>query len=583
MRIRAVMFAILWLCDAPATAAAPDLVLYGTITGADHQHFIAQPFTVPTDATAIIVDFSYDRSAGTVIDLGLLDDQRFRGWSGGNKARFLVGDTRATLSYLSGPVAGRRVTLLLGVPNARTASRADWRAEIRFERGQPSPEPLLRTGPGWYRGDLHTHTGHSDGNCANDAGTRVPCPAYRSIEAAARAGLDFVALTDHNTVSHMGDLLALQPAFTKLLLIPGQEVTTFFGHANVLGPVAVAEFRVGTPQIPDGAAWARAIAPLGGLVSVNHPGLPSGEACMGCGWTMPNTDWRRVAAIEIANGGSMAIAGNRLDTPLSGIPFWEKRLDEGHRLAPIAGSDNHDPGLLSPDARAIGTIVTAVWADALSTADILDGIRRGRVFVDTDAAAGRTLDMVAVTATGAVAMGGTVRVAADTDLPITVTVTRCPGCTLTLIYNGTALAPSPVTDAAITTRLRIDRPGWVRAEIRDPRGRLILVGNAIHLALAGEDDSSKASGARGAALYNEPDNLILMQGSTRPSGSSGRTKDATAKDGGGQNSGGGMGGGGIGGGNVGGYEQANALHDGPTPRRTNDDKLPGGNAPTAGR
>ena len=312
--------------------------------------------------------------------------------------------------------------------------------------------------------------------------TRVPCPAYRSVEAAARIGLDFVALTDHNTVSHMADLLALQPAFTKLLLIPGQEVTTFFGHANVLGPVALAEFRVGTPQMPDGAAWARAIAPLGGLLSVNHPGLPSGEACMGCGWTMPNTDWRGVAAIEIANGGAMAIAGNRLDTPLSGIPFWEKRLSEGHHLAPIAGSDNHDPALLPPDARAIGTIVTAVWADALSTADILDGIRRGRVFVDTDAAAGRTLDMVAVTATGVVAMGGTARVAADTDFAITVTVTRCTGCALTLIHNGTALAPSPVNDAAITTPLRINCPGWVRAEIRDPGGRLILVGNAIHLA-----------------------------------------------------------------------------------------------------
>ena len=79
MRIGAIIVAILWLCGAPAFAAAPDLVLDGTVTAADHQRFIARPFTVPADATAVTVDFSYDRSTGTVIDLGLLDDQRFRG------------------------------------------------------------------------------------------------------------------------------------------------------------------------------------------------------------------------------------------------------------------------------------------------------------------------------------------------------------------------------------------------------------------------------------------------------------------------------------------------------------------------
>ena len=33
-----------------------------------------------------------------------------------------------------------------------------------------------------------------------------------------------------------------------------------------------------------------------GLFSINHPGLPSGEACMGCGWTTPATDDRGLPA-----------------------------------------------------------------------------------------------------------------------------------------------------------------------------------------------------------------------------------------------------------------------------------------------
>jgi hypothetical protein len=45
------------------------------------------------------------------------------------------------------------------------------------------------------------------------------------------------------------------------------------------------------------------------------------------------------------------------------------------------------------------------------------------------------------------------------------------------------LRPRPVADAAVVIPLRIDHPGWVRAEIRDPGGRLVLVGNAIHFAV----------------------------------------------------------------------------------------------------
>ncbi|WP_353218000.1 CehA/McbA family metallohydrolase [Sandarakinorhabdus sp.] len=473
----------------PAIAAEPDLRLGGTITGADHQHFIAKPFAVPAGVTAISVDFTYDRSGGTVIDLGLLDDQRFRGWSGGNKAQFVVGDTVATPSYLAGPVAGRRFTLLMGVPNARPGSRSDWRADISFERaGPPAAAPPaatpLRSGPGWFRGDLHSHSGHSDGTCTSDAGTRVPCPVYRSVEAAARAGLDFLAVTDHNTVSHLSELAGLQPAFSRLLLIPGQEVTTFQGHANVLGVTALAEFRIGTPQMPDGAAWSRAMAKLGGVISVNHPALPSGAACMGCGWTLPGTDWRSITAIEIANGGAMAITGGRLDTPLSGIKYWEKLLSEGHRLAPIAGSDNHDPALAAPDPRAIGSVVTAIWADALSTPAIMAGLRSGRVFVDADAAAGRTLELFALTPAGKIPMGGTARLPTGAELPVEIALTRCTNCTITLIINGTPQPPRTVAgpDTLLAMDAPITRPGWLRAEVRDAVGRLVLVGNAIHLA-----------------------------------------------------------------------------------------------------
>lgn len=79
----------------------------------------------------------------------------------------------------------------------------------------------------------------------------------------------------------------------------------------------------------------RDAARAGALVSINHPGAPSGEICMGCGWTPSSpVNMHLLAAVEAINGGS-ELHG------LNGITFWEKQLDSGYRLTGIGGSDNH--------------------------------------------------------------------------------------------------------------------------------------------------------------------------------------------------------------------------------------------------
>jgi hypothetical protein len=180
------------------------------------------------------------------------------------------------------------------------------------------------------------HDANSDGSCASASGMRVPCPLFRTVEAAARAGLDFIAVTDHNTVSQFGGLRELQPYFDRTLLIPGTEITTFHGHANAIGQQRFLDFRVGTPDVPDIAALERDVARAGAILTINHPNLPSGETCMGCGWTWPVQDYAGITAVEAVNG-SVA------EGPYAGIGFWYARLNEGHRLTGVGGSDNHDP------------------------------------------------------------------------------------------------------------------------------------------------------------------------------------------------------------------------------------------------
>ena len=98
--------------------------------------------------------------------------------------------------------------------------------------------------PAWFRGDLHMHTAHSDGQCPSQTGKMVPCPLFFTADAAARRGLDFIAITDHNASSQYDAMRELQPYFDKVLLIPGREITTFQGHINFLGSTDFIDFRL---------------------------------------------------------------------------------------------------------------------------------------------------------------------------------------------------------------------------------------------------------------------------------------------------------------------------------------------------
>ena len=211
---------------AAADPAKPDLVLRAVVTRADYQTYREVPFTVPAGVTRITVEFSYTtKEQHTTIDIGLFDGERFRGWSGGNKSTFTVSEADATPSYLPGPIRPGLWKLILGIPNIREGVRSEFQAKIYWGRaGQVmlvssfSAVPV-KTESDWYRGDLHLHTGHSDGSCKNQSGREVPCPVFKTVEAAASRGLDFIAITDHNTISHYNSLRELQPYFDRLLLL----------------------------------------------------------------------------------------------------------------------------------------------------------------------------------------------------------------------------------------------------------------------------------------------------------------------------------------------------------------------------
>jgi hypothetical protein len=481
--------AILLMCSSSSlgwTEPEPDLVLRGVITHADNHSYRDVPFTVPADITRLTIDFSYTtRDQHTTIDLGLFDGERFRGWSGGNKATFTISETDATPSYLPGPLRPGTWKLVLGIPNIREKIRCEFRANVYFSRAD-SPVPLSpfsaapsNVATGWYRGDLHMHTGHSDGSCKNQSGKHVPCPLFKTAEAAAARGLDFIAVTDHNTTSQYDAERELQLYFDRLLFLAGREITTFEGHANVFGPTRFIDFRLSGPQVPNVSALLKEVHGLHGLISINHPADPSGEACMGCGWTAPDTDFAHIDAIEAVNGGDT-------DTPLSGIHFWEERLNEGFRLTGIGGSDNHHADLENTPS-SVGHPTTVIFAKQLSQSAILDGIRAGRVFIDVEGSRDRILDFSATLGQMHAYMGERLTAPLGSVIRFSIHAVHAGGAHVEVIEDGHTITslPDPVLtqeDEVKTFEWNGDGSRhWFRVNVRSPEGHLLIVGNPTYL------------------------------------------------------------------------------------------------------
>jgi hypothetical protein len=459
------------------------LTLTGTITHANNQTYVEVPFQVPANTARITVDFSYGREQHTTIDLGLFDPQRFRGWSGGNKASFTLSESDATPSYLPGPLLPGTWRLILGIPNIRQGVTSTYEAHIHLTTNTDATSftaTPLRPGPAWYRGDLHMHDAHSDGSCLSQSGIKTPCPLYRTVEAATNRGLDFIAISDHNTTSHFNDLRELQPYFDKLLLIPAREITTFQGHANVFGPTAFIDFRLTSPTVPDLNHLLDQVESLHGILSINHPTQPTGEACMGCGWSVPNTDYARIPVIE-------AINGSNAESRLSGIPFWQQQLNHGHRITAIGGSDNHNADIQPPTASAIAHPTTVVYASELSETAILDAIRAGHAFIDVEGTKDRIIDLTAQANNTTATIGDTLAAPAGIVIQFTLRMQHLESTHPEILEDGiptTLLPVFPTSQPDQSASFAVTSDGkahWFRVNIRSTEGKLLLVGNPIYL------------------------------------------------------------------------------------------------------
>lgn len=305
----------------------------------------------------------------------------------------------------------------------------------------------------------------------------VPCPLFFNVQTAAARGLDFIAITDHNATSQYDDERELQPYFDRVLLIPGREMTTFYGHFNIFGVPQFIDFRV-TAGGRDYSDVLQDVRAKGGIASISHAEAPGGESCMGCRWEPPAAgDMNLLSAIEVINGG---------EGMFSSAKFWDAQLRDGHRLAAIGGSDSHNATNPPGPRGSIGWPTTAVEADDLSVPAILNGIRAGRTFVDLTASHDKSIDFEAESGAAHARMGGTLHLAAGATIRVRVDAVACTGSTIHLLLDGVETSsPAMVVgsaDFSSVAAVPVDAGShWLRVEVRDSKGVLQLMSSPLYI------------------------------------------------------------------------------------------------------
>jgi hypothetical protein len=188
-------------------------------------------------------------------------------------------------------------------------------------------------------------------------------PPWELAREASRRGLHAVVVSNHNQTfaARFGEILPgwISPvaAGGLPLVIPAQEITTPRFHLVAAGVTRTVDWRLPDLDI------VRAVQAQGGVVIGAHPAGPS--------WKGSDALLAALDGLEVAHPLAHLRAAGRDELTAS---FLRARaVNPG--IAPIGSSDFH---MVAP----LGVCRTYVFAEALTTASVLDGIRAGRTVAE---------------------------------------------------------------------------------------------------------------------------------------------------------------------------------------------------------
>jgi hypothetical protein len=281
--------------------------------------------------------------------------------------------------------------------------------------------------------------------------------------AARDAGLDFIATTAHNTADEHAAWI--QEGHDGLLVILGQEVVTSTGHWLALGvnPGQLVDWRNGVRDGLVGAQVAR-VHDAGGLCVAAHPHAPYPS-----GVFMYSYDLFDV--VEVWNGLWASDLPWQADNGAA-VAEWGRMLGEdihsGRWRPAVGNSDTHFTGQL-------GTPQTIVFAEELSGAAILAGLRSGRCWVAESPSV--QLGVIAQAADRTAGIGQVLR-SDGAPVEVRVDLQGVPDATVTLHTDRGRVHESA---GPLTWQTTAMESAFVRVEVRHQGGGLAALSNPVIL------------------------------------------------------------------------------------------------------
>jgi MYXO-CTERM domain-containing protein len=338
--------------------------------------YIDVPFTVPAGTVEIQVTKSYTTGAN-ILDFGMWSPSGYRGWSGGLTDDIVVGVQQSSRGYLPGAIDAGQWTVAIGKAQL-VGTGTHYAIDITCRDDatltvlpKAAWQPVvLESNHRWYKGDFHVHSMQSgDSRALMDD----------DVALAHSVGLDFINLSDHNTIAQHA-LAAAQQANYPVLVLRSSEITTYSGHGNGVGISDYVDHRIGH----NGRTMANIVddvAAQGGVFIINHAAYNLGTNCIGCGWMHPDdVNWDEVQGLEVITAGYQI--GVQAVTPTV-LKMWDDQEDQGHRISAVTGSDDHSAGSNEGSTGSpVGSPCTLVLADELSEAGIMDGVRHQRTIAN---------------------------------------------------------------------------------------------------------------------------------------------------------------------------------------------------------
>ena len=470
--------------------------LEGSVTAAGGD-YVDIAFEVPANTAEIRIAHT-DASDVVILDWGVWSPSGFRGWGGGLTEDIVIGVDQSSRGYLPGAIEPGTWTLVIGKA-LLAADGGRYVVDIACSDAQTLPvlpkapfSPVVMSSERrWYKGDFHVHSSQS-----GDSGATLD----ENVQLAHTRGLDFINLSDHNTISQHALVAAQQPSW-PVLVLRSSEITTYSGHGNGVGIHDYVDHRLGY-RGRTAADIVDDVVAQGGMFIVNHPALELGNACIGCAWKhIDDLPWDKVSGLEVLTAGYLIAEGSY--TPKV-IEMWDMLEDQGHRLSAVGGSDDHTAGRNEgATGAAVGSPTPVVLASELSEAAIIDAVRHQHTQVLLRGPDDPFVDAKLRKRDGTLAdIGDDIDGISRVELPVHVA-----GATtmfLELWRNGAKIQEVPVTSDDFSTVLH-DEPGpgdvRYRVELTNAGARRIVVTSHFYVhAVAGSGGGCSTGGGSPGVL-----------------------------------------------------------------------------------